>query len=639
MVNRLLILLLVVANLWRQIQAGVVRGFPTCLTLTILAYLGLGAISALYSPYSHQSLQWFIVLFSYALLFYVLVSFSFVWDDIAKLLIVLIVMGIFEAGVAVFQGAWLKALRPSGTFFNPNFLAGYLVAVWMVVLGYLCYTSAMGSWRIWEKPRLPSYTHPIALILMMGLFLVAILWTGSRGAMLALSAGTILVVGVRFGYKGIGLFALLMVVAILIPNPFYERLQSEHKQNPLSYARWQIWQSSVQEMIDHPSGVGIGLSQYIYPRYAFPIEGQITRYGKVAQTAHNEYLQMGAELGVASLAIFFWGVILVARDMVWILRQRLRRWQRGLIVGLSGAFTTFLIHAAVDSNLHEPALAIVLTLCVSIILSVRHLTDHSRELGFMIPIRSKLISSILGIIVVVVLGTIVVRLGFAWSAYEAGSRAMENHDVSSAVERYKTAIALDPGKALYHSSLGAAYFEIFQRTHDRQSAQAATDELKNAIKLNPLDGRLSGQLGRVYFNFASSLPLAQSAGVPPYQQRIFWLGAAKAAYQHAHELEPYAPFYLLELGLTHRASGDHEVAEACVKRAIEVEPNFLPGRQWLTIIYLETGRIMEANHEYREILERQQRYRDWNKDVMESRFLTVDLTAITAALKKEKSKI
>jgi O-antigen ligase/Flp pilus assembly protein TadD len=635
MINRLLILFLFVVSLWIQTQTGLARGFRADIGLTILAYLGLVLMSALYSPYPHQSLQWLIVLFSYALLLYVLVSLSLAWDDVVKLMTVLIGMGVLEACLAIVQGAWLKALRPSGTFFNPNFLAGYLVTAWSVLLGYLSYGIRKNSWKKWQKALL-SLVGFAALILMMALFIVAILWTGSRGAMLALFAATALIVVVRYGLRGISICVLLIALVLLTPSPFRERLQAEHEQNRVSYARWQIWQSAVHEMIHHPFGIGVGLSQYVYPRYALPIEGQITRYGKVAQTAHNEYLQMGVELGVAGLAIFCLGVILVARDAMWILRQRLWRWQRGLIVGVSGAITAVLIHAAVDSNLHEPALAIVLIFSVGIVLSTRRLVEGAVKPGLRIPVNLRRIVLMIGVGLVGIAGIIVVRLGVAWGAYEAGSRALESQNFPAAIRSYQTAVALDSAKALYHSSLGAAHFQVFQRTHKLQSGQTAVDELQLAIQLNPLDGHLFGLLGHVYMNFSSSMSRPDSTENAISEQRLSWLRAASKAYQRAIELEPFTPFYLLELGKICQELGERETAEAYVKRGIELEPNYLPGREWLATLYLKTGRLAQANDEYREILERQRRYDSWSKDAVESRFLTADVSSLTVALERER---
>jgi len=236
--------------------------------------------------------------------------------------------------------------------------------------------------------------------------------------------------------------------------------------------------------------------------------------------------------------------------------------------------------------------------------------------------------------VVGLLAVHVVRLGLAWMVHESGSRAATRLDFPRAITDYRTAIALDPGKALYHSSLAAAYFQVFERTRDGAAAQASLDELRAAIALNPLDGRLFGLLGHVYASLASATTAPGVQSGVQGTQRMVWLRGAVSAYERAVALEPFAPFYRLELGRLSLALGDRETAEAHVRRAIELEPNFLPGREWLARLYLQSERIDEAGREYREILERQQRYADWNKNDFEERFMTTDVTALAAELKR-----
>ncbi len=635
MIIRLMVLLLVSLYIARGILTGVFKSPSLRIGPAVLAYLGLAVVSTARSPYLHQSLQWLVVLLGYAALLYVLVSFVSEWDDVAKLLKVLVAMGLFEAGWVAGQVGWFNAARPSGTFFNPNFLAGYLAATWAIVLGDLCYARE-GSWG-WLRARPRALIRFSALIAVQAVLLVAIAWTGSRGGILALLVGTALVITVRFGRTGLSVLTLLLLVGLLVPNPLRERLWAEHVVNPVGYARLQMWQSAVREMTEYPFGLGLGLYQYAYPHYAFPVEGQITRYGKVAQTPHNEYLQMSVELGVASILVFGWGVVLVVREATSVLRQRLRRWQRGVVVGVSGGIAGILAHAVVDSNLHEPALAIVLTLCVGLVISARRLSGRVADPSRTMPIRSRrvrLLCAGLGVLVVGVLAMYVVRLGLAWMSYESGSRALARQDIQKGIADYRAAIALDSGKALYHSSLAAAYFQVFERTADGAAAQNAVAELQTAIALNPLDGRLSGLLGHVYASFAASLTASDAPKGLQSVQRGSWLRSAMSAYERATELEPFVPFYRFELGRLSLALGDHETAEAHVRRVIEIEPNFLPGREWLATRYLESKRIKEAEGEYREILARQQRYAGWDKDDYEERFMKADTTALAAALKR-----
>ncbi|MBI5776440.1 MAG: hypothetical protein HY444_03530 [Nitrospirae bacterium] len=344
---------------------------------------------------------------------------------------------------------------------------------------------------------------------------------------------------------------------------------------------------------------------------------------------------MGVELGVVSIPIFFWGALQLAREAAALLKQRLWRWQRGIIVGMGAALASVVAHAAVDSNLHEPAIAIGLTLCIGLILVARRMSGRPPEPARVIVIqsrRSRLMWAGGGLFMMMGLAVGAVKLGFAWLAYDVGSAALAYKDYDRAMVEYRRAITLDPGKALYHSSMAAAQFQSFEMTGDRARALAAVSELEAARALNPLDGRLSGLLGHVYTRLASG-----AAPLPPgsatAEQRITWRRSALSAYERAIRLEPFNPFHRLDIARLYQALGHPDEAEASVHKAVEIEPNFLPGREWLAKRYLQSARTELATREYREILERQQRYAGWDKSAFEARLLAADAAGLAAALK------
>ena len=296
----------------------------------VLAFVGLALVATIFSPYAHPSRQWFIMIAGYATLFYLLVSFVDRWEHIRTLSIVIVLMGVGEAAVAIVQGLAWDVLRPTGTFFNPNFLAGYLTVTWTILLSVAIYGSRQVSARsrLWTSPVLWWFGLGTALG---GLFF-AVLLTQSRGGIIVFLVGTVFVLMARYGWKLAGSCALLLVLAgILIPTPIRERILIEHQQNPVSYARWQMWQAAISQMVDHPLGIGLGLYQYTYPLYAFPVDGEISRFGKVAQTPHNDYLQMGVEMGPGAILVFGVGIVLLLRELRQVLQSRLRRWQRSLV--------------------------------------------------------------------------------------------------------------------------------------------------------------------------------------------------------------------------------------------------------------------------------------------------------------------
>ena len=635
MIIRLMVLLLLGVYVARGIWTGSLA-YPTFrVGPIVLAYLGLAVVSTAASSYANQSLQWLVVLAGYALLLYLLLCFVTAWSHVATLLATLVGVGLFEAVWAVAQGGWLGEARPRGTFFNPNFLAGYLTVIWTILLGCLCYVCHDRRNRGSRQEKVGGQRVAwVAVAAILALLLLAIIWTGSRGGMLAVVTGALLVVGLRFGRKGMAMLLVGAVLCLLMPNPLRERLWAQHVEgSSISFARWQMWQSAGREMVEHPFGIGLGLYQYLYPRYAFPLEGQIARYGKVAQTPHSEYLQMGVELGGAGLFVFLCGVAVVAREAGAVLKLRLTRWQRGALVGVIGAIAGMLVHAGVDSSLHEPAIAILLTLCVGLVLAARRLSGQA------VPMRAVVVAHRWfwaggAMILIGGLTVHVVRLGVAWMFYESGSQALAQRELVPAIADFRTAVSLDAGKTLYHSSMAAAHFQAFERTGDAMAAQAAVNELQVAMALNPLDGRLPGLLGYVYASLAKSPAPSQASP----EQRIVWMRAAVAAYERAAELEPFVPSHDLELGQLYLALGERERAETWVRRAVELEPNFLPGREWLARRAMESERRDEAEREYREIVERQRQYAGVPKDELEKRYLTADVQGLTVALDRLRSR-
>jgi len=339
----------------------------------VAAFLALAAVSTALSPYQHQSLQWLIVLLSYALFLYVLLCVIDTWRHVTWILGMLVLVGLFEAGLALVQAWGFEAPRPSGTFANPNFLAGYLAAIWCVLLGRLLYVRiGRGGWS--ARVMAMRAALPMAAA---ALILLAVAMTRSRGGLLALVAGTTVALLIRFGRRGLISALVLTAIVLIVPNPLSERIRAEHQANPVGYARLQMWERAAHQIWEHPFGAGLGLYQYTYPQNAFPTEGRVARYGHAAQTPHSEYVQIGVELGVAGVAVFGWGIILILREMRAALACRLRRGQRGLVVGASGAWASILVHAAVDSNLHEPPIVLVLILCTAMLFSVKRLSQSA----------------------------------------------------------------------------------------------------------------------------------------------------------------------------------------------------------------------------------------------------------------------
>ena len=600
----------------------------------VWAFMGVALVSAWGSPYRHQGVQWVFVLFTYAVLLYLLVSFCAAWEHVRRISAMIVLLGAAEAGLSLGQSWWGEALRPSGTFFNPNFLAGYLAAIAVFVMGVVSAHRTRRTTRFWVGGGC-----------LLGLLMGGMLITGSRGAALAAAVGATLVLVLRYRVRGAAAIGALLLCLAMLPNPLMERQRAEHQANALSYARGQIWTGALQLLQEHPLGVGLGLYQYVYPLHPAGIDGQITRYGRTAHNAHNEYAQIGVELGVVGLLVFVWGMLLLGRETNAILRMRLRRIHRGVIVGAAGAVTTLLVHAAVDANLHEPALAILLACFAAILLSARRWaggteTTHATWTLPMSPSVTAVGAAGAGLVLSVAIS--VAGMGVAWRAYESGNGAGSRQDYSRAVHEYERAVAWDPTTALYHSSLGAAHYHLFMKSGRSADFDASVVELRTAMALNPLDGRLAALLGSVYAaRVGAERGRAAERGerLRDSPDRMGWWQAARSAYETAITREPYNPFYRFELARLHHLGQDAEGAESALRTLLEIEPNFLPGRAFLILVLNAQGRAPDAQAEYREIVDRQQRFAHWTKDPLEQRYLDVDTTRLAGEMNREVARL
>jgi tetratricopeptide (TPR) repeat protein len=179
---------------------------------------------------------------------------------------------------------------------------------------------------------------------------------------------------------------------------------------------------------------------------------------------------------------------------------------------------------------------------------------------------------------------------------------------------------------------------MFERTGDLALSDATLRELQVARHLNPLDGRLWGLEGYVYRSLSDHQHVVHAREPASAKQLMDWRALARFAYENAVVLEPFNPMHYLELGRLHLKEGHPERAMATLRQATAVEPNFLPAREWLVRMYLELGETDRAQAEYREILDRRDRFKHTMKNAFEAQFLSVDVNSLEAAIASSKGR-
>jgi len=614
LIIRLVLLAAFAAWVVLSMRSGELAVQPSRLFLIIAVFAGWAVVSVFHSPYTAASLQGLISILGYAAMLFLVLQLVDSTKQVRWLVFVILGMGLFEAGVGIYQFMWLDQLRATGTFFNPNFFASYEAAVFAVAFGLLCY-----RWRDDSARWVTAF-----LWLTAGAVAFAFLLAESRGAALALVAGVAFVGLHRFGKVFLGILVLSLIVGVLVPNPLQQRMLTIGPQDPYAFTRLDIWKNSFQRIADHPWGVGLGLYPYTSFQYRFPLENAITRYGKRAESAHNEYLQMAVELGVVGLGLFLVGAVLLGMEIRETLRLSLEPWERGLVLGLSGGILGILVHGAVDSVFHEPALVLLSLLFAGMILVLKRLRAPKSVSMWVVPFPYRPARAVLVGVLVTLVALLIIRPAAAWYVFDKGQGEAAVSGVDQALDRYQWATRIDSGTSVYHEAVASAEEALYRQSGDLNRLLHAEEELRVGLELNPLDGRLAHRLGGLL------VLLASRAG--PGAPREVLLQQAAAYYEQAIRLDPYAPFNYLELGKIQWVQGRREKAQTLFKLAISYEPNFLPARVELAELFLQLGQKDAAVVEYAEIARIQARYRGRTLTTLERQYLDVDIEHLTRSL-------
>ncbi|MEY4705467.1 MAG: hypothetical protein RL042_1672 [Nitrospirota bacterium] len=604
--------------LWmiHRMRVGTIVLTQSHLVPLVALFLGWAGLSLWWAPYKNPAVQWFISFLMYALLFGVVLQGIRTSRQVRPVVMVLLGMGFCEGILGIAQYVWLGEARAKGTFFNPNFFATYEVAVLSIAIGLLSGIprSAMNRWQricLWSVVAITFFAFMVAQ---------------SRGALLALVAAVTFIGWYRFGKVALIILVVSLVAGVVIPNPLKQRMIDVAAQDPYAFSRIDMWKSSIERVVDRPLGMGLGMYKYASFQYRFPIERNIVRYGKRAESAHNEYLQIAVELGVGGLAVFLLGIGMWGREVKAVLRSSLEPWERALVTGLTGVVLGILVHATVDSVFHEPALVILLIVCGGFVLafsSIKKPDRTARNVPFPYhPVRLSLV-----VVCGIVLATLAIQPAAGWYAHERGQAEAQVGRQDAALDWFRRAALIDPGTTGYHDAVARASVQRFHQSGDPQWLVTAVEEEGQAIELNPLDGRFPYRLGTIY-------GLLAGQKVSQDQRNLLWQQAAQA-YEQAIQADPYSPLSYMALANIRLSQGRLDEATLWLRRATATEPNFLPARALLAELSLKAGDRNAAQSEVDTIVGIKKKYEGWALNDVERQFLDVDLYPLGRALALE----
>lgn len=336
---------------------------------------------ASYSPWSvtpFLTLQDVLLWLAYVMLFLVTHHLASSSKAARRLTACLLVLGIASGLYGLFQwvsalgagsgtGANLDALRATGSFGNRNHYALFQEMLLLVGLGWV-YARWRGETRRAADRVAAQEARARASLLGLGVAAIGL------SLVFSLSRS-----GIAFGLAGCGLFlyltrrgrrpllafgAVLASVALWIGvGPVISRFQLIPEEISAEEGRTTVWRDSVGAVEDFwLTGSGLRSFQYVYPLYR-SFGGR-----RFFSWAHNDYLQLGVELGLP-------GLLLVIGFVVWAFR-RAREVRRRLVesgsslralhAGYGSAAVAVALHSFTDFGLHLPANAALFAVVVGV---------------------------------------------------------------------------------------------------------------------------------------------------------------------------------------------------------------------------------------------------------------------------------
>jgi O-antigen ligase len=343
------------------------------------------------------------------------------------LVIVLLGVGLFQAGVGIWQfglrgeGPEHFAIlggdffRAYGTFEQPNPYAGYLGLMTALALGVVI-EATRSRWAGWyatrrgggdasrraaSPPIYQSTNRPIylfsggaagAMLVSLGASWSRGAWIGFAAAVLAMTAAlprragwSVLLVGVLV-IGGFGLYASgrLPVSVTARLTSFVQDIRLEDARGmPINDANYAVverlahWQAALSMFrYDLWTGIGFGCYEAAYPIFA------LINWPIALGHAHNYYLNLAAETGLIGLVgyLVLWGIVFW---QTWRMTRRAHGLARGISVGLLGAWTHLSVHHLLDNlyvnNVHLH-IGVLLGLLVFIIQQMDQLNlAHDRQ--------------------------------------------------------------------------------------------------------------------------------------------------------------------------------------------------------------------------------------------------------------------
>jgi len=580
----------------------------TPLNLPILSFIAICVLSLIWSNSFFVSLKELPLFLAGPLLYFVITNSINDERQINRILDILLIVGSLFGIYGIFQyngidfSFWARNIgrqQVFGLFGNVNYFAEFLIVPLPIAVSLffasrnkfkkillLIATLAMGTSLIATFTRGSYLSFGVSLIFMFFLLLI------SRGKNFIKNNKKIFIILVAI---------IIITFLFVVPTPLNKsgtvisKINSRISVTQLTQSssikrRIAIWKFTVLMIKDHPLlGSGIGTYKYNTLRYQaeFFAQGEnrsLYPHG-FADKAHNEYLQLWAELGIIGLGIFIWLIISYFSCGLKILRKIRDEYRQGIIIGLMGAMMAVLVDGIFGFPLHLPATIVLFWLALGLTVAVGLLKDevNAQEIKMIREnssiSRFKPLLYIVIILLTIFLCVTVTRPFIARIYWYYGFKEIEKENWNKAIKTYEEALKWDP-------YLGEIYYDIGKILETKELYGVAMEYFDKAEKYIDSPGLLQdftliylkkGQLDK------AAIKLKQAISYQPDEKSML-------------------PLYS-ELGNTYLQLERYKPAEIAFNNALKINPDFVNAHYGLAGAYLKQNLSNEALIELQKVIE------------------------------------
>jgi O-antigen ligase len=328
----------------------------TVLDLPILIFIFIMAVSVSRSPALFLGIRDLLIFCSYFLIYFLIVNNLEREDQINSFISCLFILGAIIALYSILQyygfDPYLGHLNHiTSTLGLKNWVSDYVAMIFPIVFFFFLMEGAVRKKVIYH--------------LLLALLWINLMICQTRSIWISFVLCSLLGLYLVYKFKLFPIFRankkwlLSLVIIFILITVIYST------ENPLL-----IWNTTFDMIKDSPIlGIGLGAFELNYLKYQANFLRDHPNYIRVngkAGEAHNEYLQMGAELGVIGLIFFLLVIGLFYRSSLNFIRKINQDRTRLIILGLALGITSTLIHSFASFPFHVPALGSVFFLLVGL---------------------------------------------------------------------------------------------------------------------------------------------------------------------------------------------------------------------------------------------------------------------------------